>query len=90
MNEWLAQLDINSVIIGLFAGLIIGFIAVIAAAKVSPIGGGEGEQYAHGQRQFACCSFDIHRFVSKMAVPFSSHTRSLNPQLSAQDCDCSF
>ena len=33
MNEWLAQLDTNSVIIGLFAGLIIGLVAVIAAAK---------------------------------------------------------
>jgi DNA recombination protein RmuC len=33
MNEWLAQLDINSVIIGLFVGLIIGLAAAIAAAK---------------------------------------------------------
>ena len=33
MNEWLAQLDINSVIIGLFAGLIIGLAAAIFAAK---------------------------------------------------------
>jgi DNA recombination protein RmuC len=33
MNEWLAQLDINSLIIGLFAGLIIGLIAALFAAK---------------------------------------------------------
>ena len=33
MNEWLAQLDINSIIIGLFAGLLIGLIAAFAMAK---------------------------------------------------------
>ena len=43
MNEWLAQLDINSVIIGLFAGLIIGLVAVITAAKSARRKGADAE-----------------------------------------------
>ena len=35
MNEWLAQLDINSTIIGLFAGLLIGLVFVIIAARTA-------------------------------------------------------
>jgi len=35
MNEWLAQLDINSVMIGLLVGLMVGLVAAIAAAKVA-------------------------------------------------------
>ena len=30
MNEWLAQLDINSIIIGLFAGLLIGLLGAVS------------------------------------------------------------
>jgi DNA recombination protein RmuC len=33
MNEWLLQLDINSVVMGLFAGLLIGLIVAFAMAK---------------------------------------------------------
>jgi len=35
MNEWLAQLDINSVIMGLLAGLIVALISAITAAKIA-------------------------------------------------------
>ena len=34
MNEWLTQLDINSVFIGLFTGLIIAFFIAVSAMKV--------------------------------------------------------
>lgn len=34
MNEWLAQLDINSLIIGLFTGLLFALFIVVFAAKV--------------------------------------------------------
>ena len=43
MNEWLAQLDINSVIIGLFAGLLIGLIAAISIARSARRKGAEAE-----------------------------------------------
>ena len=43
MNEWLAQFDINSVIIGLFVGLIIGLVAAIAAAKSARRKGADAE-----------------------------------------------
>ena len=33
LNQWLAQLDINSVIIGLLAGLIVAFAAAVIAAR---------------------------------------------------------
>jgi DNA recombination protein RmuC len=35
MNEWLAQLDINSVVIGLLAGLIVAVIAALSASRVA-------------------------------------------------------
>ncbi len=35
MNEWLAQLDINSLIIGLFTGLIFAFFIAVTAAKTA-------------------------------------------------------
>jgi len=43
MNEWLAQLDINSVIMGLFAGLIVALISAITAAKIARRKGAEAE-----------------------------------------------
>jgi len=43
MNEWLTQLDINSVIIGLFAGLLLGLIAAIGAARSARRKGAEAE-----------------------------------------------
>ena len=43
MNEWLTQLDINSVIIGLLAGLIIALVAAISAAKIARREGAEEE-----------------------------------------------
>ena len=33
MNEWLTQLDINSLIIGIFAGLLVGVLAAVAMAR---------------------------------------------------------
>jgi len=35
MNEWLAQLDINSLIIGLFTGLIFALFIAVTAAKTA-------------------------------------------------------
>jgi len=43
MNEWLAQLDINSVIMGLLAGLIVALISAITAAKIAWRKGAETE-----------------------------------------------
>ncbi len=43
MNEWLTQLDINSVIIGLFAGLLIGLAAAFALAKSARRKGADAE-----------------------------------------------
>jgi len=43
MNEWLGQLDINSVIIGLFAGLLIGLAAAFALAKSARRKGADAE-----------------------------------------------
>ena len=43
MNEWLAQLDINSVIIGLFTGLLIGLAAAFALAKSARRKGADAE-----------------------------------------------
>ena len=33
MNEWLAQLDVNSVIMGFLAGLIVALIGAVIAAS---------------------------------------------------------
>ena len=43
MNEWLAQLDINSLIIGLFAGLLIGLLGAFLMAKSARRKGAEAE-----------------------------------------------
>jgi DNA recombination protein RmuC len=43
INEWLIQLDINSVIMGLLAGLLVGLIGVMAAAKIAGRKGAEAE-----------------------------------------------
>jgi len=43
MNEWLAQLDINSVIIGLFTGLLIGLVSAFSMAKSARRKGAEAE-----------------------------------------------
>ena len=43
MNEWLAQLDINSTIIGLFAGLLIGLVFVIITARTARRKGAQEE-----------------------------------------------
>ena len=43
MNEWLAQLDINSVIIGLFAGLLVGLAAAISGVRSARRKGAEAE-----------------------------------------------
>jgi len=43
MNEWLAQLDINSVIIGLLAGLIVAIGAAISVARIARRKGAEAE-----------------------------------------------
>jgi len=43
MNEWLAQLDINSTIIGLFAGLMIGLVFVITVARTARRKGAQEE-----------------------------------------------
>ncbi|NOR19014.1 MAG: DNA recombination protein RmuC, partial [Xanthomonadales bacterium] len=43
MNEWLAQLDINSVIIGLFTGLLVGLAAAFSMAKSARRKGAEAE-----------------------------------------------
>ncbi|MDX2427865.1 MAG: DNA recombination protein RmuC [Xanthomonadales bacterium] len=43
MNEWLTQLDINSVVIGLLAGLIVALVAAISAAKIARRKGADAE-----------------------------------------------
>jgi len=43
MSEWLALLNINSVIIGLFGGLLIGLVAAVAAARVAGRKGANAE-----------------------------------------------
>jgi len=43
MNEWLTQLDINSVVIGLLAGLIVALITAISVAKIARRKGEEAE-----------------------------------------------
>ena len=43
MNEWLGQLDINSVVIGLLAGLIFALVSAITAAKIARRKGAEAE-----------------------------------------------
>ncbi|MGA9572498.1 MAG: DNA recombination protein RmuC [Lysobacterales bacterium] len=43
MNEWLAQLDINSIVVGLFAGLIVALISALSAAKVARRRGEEAQ-----------------------------------------------
>ena len=43
MNEWLTQLDLNSVVMGLLAGLIIALIGVMITAKVARRKGAEAE-----------------------------------------------
>ncbi len=44
MNEWLAQLDINSLMLGLLAGLLLGLIAVMTAARIARRKGAEAEE----------------------------------------------
>ncbi|MBT8070147.1 MAG: DNA recombination protein RmuC [Gammaproteobacteria bacterium] len=41
LSEWLAQLDVNSVIIGLLAGLIIAFAAAVISARIARRRGAE-------------------------------------------------
>jgi DNA recombination protein RmuC len=43
MNEWLAQLDINSMVVGLLAGLIVAIVSALTAAKVARRRGEEAE-----------------------------------------------
>jgi len=43
MNEWLAQLDINSAIIGLFAGLLVGLVVIIVVARTARRKGADEE-----------------------------------------------
>jgi DNA recombination protein RmuC len=43
MNEWLAQLDINSIVVGLLAGLIVAIVSALTAAKVARRRGEEAE-----------------------------------------------
>ena len=43
MSEWLAQLDVNSVIIGLLVGLIVAVISAVTAAKIARRRGAEAE-----------------------------------------------
>ena len=43
MSEWLAQLDINSLVIGLMAGLLVALISVIIAARIARRRGAEAE-----------------------------------------------
>ena len=43
MSEWLAQLDVNSVIIGLLVGLIVALISAVTAAKIARRRGAEAE-----------------------------------------------
>lgn len=43
MNEWLAQLDINSVALGLLAGLLLGLVVVLVIARQARRRGAEAE-----------------------------------------------
>jgi len=43
MSEWLTQLDVNSVIIGLLMGLIVAMISAVIAAKIARRRGAEAE-----------------------------------------------
>lgn len=43
MNEWLVQLDINSLVMGLLAGLLLGFIALLVFSKKARRKGAEAE-----------------------------------------------
>jgi DNA recombination protein RmuC len=43
MNEWLAQLDINSVMLGLWVGLVIGLLAIMVTARTARRKGAEAE-----------------------------------------------
>ncbi len=43
MNNWLAQLEINSVMVGVLAGLVVGLIATIIAARIARRNGAQGE-----------------------------------------------
>lgn len=43
MNEWLTQLDINSAVIGMLAGLIVALVSAISVAKISRRKGVEEE-----------------------------------------------
>ena len=43
MNEWMTQLDINSLIIGLLAGLFVALISAVIAAKTARRRGAEAE-----------------------------------------------
>jgi len=43
MNEWLTQLDINSLMLGLLAGLLIGLVAIMAVARTARRKGAEAE-----------------------------------------------
>ena len=43
MNEWMTQLDINSLIIGLLAGLFVAIISAVTAAKMARRRGAEAE-----------------------------------------------
>ena len=43
MNEWLGQIDINSAMIGVLAGLIIGLVTVIVAVRIARRNGADAE-----------------------------------------------
>ncbi|MGD9020397.1 MAG: DNA recombination protein RmuC [Lysobacterales bacterium] len=43
MNEWLALLDVNSVMLGLLAGLVLGLVALIMAGRIARRRGAEAE-----------------------------------------------
>ncbi len=43
MSKWFAQLDFNSVILGLFAGLIVGLVAAVTAARIARRNGANAE-----------------------------------------------
>jgi len=43
MSEWFAQLDFNSVVIGLFTGLVVGLVAAVTAARIARRHGANAE-----------------------------------------------
>jgi len=43
MSAWVAQLDFNSVMMGLFAGLIVGLVAAVTAARIARRNGANAE-----------------------------------------------